>query len=399
MLSAPTPAPPDALACALPDYDGGSLVNLMASVLGAFGAAPERPQLRKLPAADLAAARHVVLLVVDGLGYRYVERHAAPGSALRRHLRGSLTSVFPSTTATAITALHTGLAPREHGLTGWFTWLGEAGVTAVLPFRRREGGVPLGALGVAPADVFVGPPLFDRLQAETWVVSPRSIIDSDYNRAHCGGARRVGYGELEELFGLAAAAVRESRGRAYVYAYTPEFDAMAHVFGVGSRQCLDVLRRVEAGFEALLAALAGTDTAIVVTADHGFIDTVPERRLDLADFPALAELLDAPLWGEPRVAFCRVRPGAADEFGRRAGELLGGMARAYPSAELVEAGWFGPAPSHPRLAERVGDWTLVMERDYTLRDWLAGERRFVQVGIHGGVSEDEMLIPLVAVNA
>ncbi|HSO05919.1 MAG TPA: alkaline phosphatase family protein, partial [Pelomicrobium sp.] len=251
---------------------------------------------------------------------------------------------------------------------------------------------------IEPDRIFVGPPLFDRLQAESWVVSPRGIIDSDYNRAHCGGARRIGYGELEELFGLTAAAVRESRGRAYVYAYTPEFDALAHVYGVGSAQCLDVLRRVEAGFEAMLGALAGTDTAIVVTADHGFIDTVPERRLELADFPALAELLEAPLWGEPRVVYCRPRPGREAEFGRRARELLAGKASVRPSAELVEAGWFGPGPSHPRLAERIGGWTLVMQEDYTLKDWLPGEKRFVQVGIHGGVSADEMYIPLVAVN-
>lgn len=391
---------PAAHPAVLPDYAGGSLVNLMASVLAAFGARPACPELRRLPGSELAAARHVVVLVVDGLGFHYLDRHAAPGGALRRHLRGSFTSVFPSTTATAITALHTGLAPRQHGLTGWFTWLGEAGgVAAVLPFRRREGGVPLAALGVDPARVFAGPPLFERLQAESWAIAPRALVDSDYNRAHCGGARRVGYGALEELFGLTAAAVRESRGRAYVYAYTPEFDSLAHAHGVGSPQCLDALRRVEAGFEALLAALAGTDTAIVLTADHGFIDTVAERRLDLADYPALAELLDAPLWGEPRVAYCKVRPGLAAEFMRRARALLEGKAAAYASADLVAAGWFGPGPSHPRLAERVGECTLVMAGDYTLRDWLPGERRFVQVGVHGGTSADEMLIPLVAVNA
>lgn len=398
MNPAAAPGPLESPEPILPDYRGGSLVNLMASVLGAFGGRSGYPELRLLPAGELAAARHVVLLLVDGLGYHYLERHAAPASVLRRHLRGTMTSVFPSTTATAITALHTGLAPQQHGLTGWFTWLAEAGgVAAVLPFRRRDGGAHLAALGVEPARLFVGPPLFDQLDADSWVVSPRSIIDSDYNRAHCGRARRVPYGELEELFGLAAAAVRESRSRAYVYAYAPDFDALAHACGVGSPQCLAVLRRVEAGFEALIGALAGTGTTLIVTADHGFLDTVPERRLDLADFPALAQLLDGPLWGEPRVAYCRVLPGQAAEFERRAREALAGAARVYPSRQLLAEGWFGLGATHPRFAERIGDCTLVMEGDYTLRDWLPGEKRFVQVGVHGGVSEDEMRIPLVTV--
>jgi hypothetical protein len=363
------PAVPPAFEPALPDYAGGSLANLMASILGAFGASSPYPELRRLPAAELAAARHVVLLLVDGLGYHYLARHAAPRGALRRHLRASMTSVFPSTTATAITTVHTGLAPQQHGLVGWFTHLEEAGgAAAVLPFRRRADGASLAAAGVDPARLFAGPPIFDRMDAETWVVSPRDIIESDYNRAHCGGARRVAYATLEEMFRCTTAAVRDSRGRAYVYAYTPEFDS-----------------------------LAGTGTAVVVTADHGFIDTVPERRLDLADYPALAELLDAPLTGEPRVAFCRTGPGQAAEFARRASELLAGAARAWPSRQLLDKGWFGSGDPHPRLAARIGDVTLVMERDYVLRDWLPGERRYVQVGVHGGVSEDEMRIPLVVI--
>jgi hypothetical protein len=394
-----TPAPFARAAPVLPDYAGGGLVNLMASVLGAFGARPDHPELRLLPAGELAAARNVVLLLVDGLGYHYLERHAAAGGALRRHLRGTMTSVFPSTTATAITALHTGFSPRQHGLTGWFTWLAEAGgVAAVLPFRRRDGGAPLAELGVDPGQVFVGPPLFERLDGESWVISPRAIIDSDYSRVHCGGARRVPYGALEELFGLAAAAVRQSRRRAYVYAYLPDFDALAHARGVGSPECLAVLRRVETGFEALLGALAGTGTTVIVTADHGFIDTVPERRLDLADFPGLAELLDGPLWGEPRAAYCRALPGRAEELARRAARALAGAARVYPSGKLLADGWFGRGATHPRFAERIGDFTLVMEQDYALRDWLPEEKRIVQVGVHGGVSEAEMRVPLVAVN-
>lgn len=397
------PAVPAALPVAepvLPDYSGGSLVNLMASILGAFGASSPYPELGRLPAAELAAARRVVLLLVDGLGYHYLARHAAPGSALRRHLRASMTSVFPSTTATAVTTVHTGLAPQQHGLVGWFTHLEEAGgAAAVLPFRRRADGASLAAQGVDPSRLFAGPPIFDRLDAETWVVSPRDIVESDYNRAHCGGARRAGYATLEEMFRLTAAVMRDSRGRAYVYAYTPEFDSLAHAHGVGSPQCRDALQRLEAGLEGLLAALAGTGTVVLVTADHGFIDTVPERRLDLADYPALAELLEAPLTGEPRVAFCRTRPGQAAEFARRAAAALAGAARAWPSRQLLEEGWFGRGEPHPQLAARIGDVTLVMARDYVLRDWLPGERRYVQVGVHGGVSEDEMLIPLVRVNA
>src|SRR5512135_1734595 len=106
-------------AMVLPDYAGGSILNLMRSVAEACGATglPYEPA-RQLDPAELADAANIVLLVIDGLGLDYLLRNGKDG-ALRGHLRGSLTSVFPSTTASAITTFLTGLAPQQHGLTGW----------------------------------------------------------------------------------------------------------------------------------------------------------------------------------------------------------------------------------------------------------------------------------------
>jgi len=120
-----------------PDYAGGGLANLVASIVAACGGAPRHAPLTALPASELAAARSVVLLLFDGLGDRYLEREGA-GGALAAHRRGAITSVFPSTTASAITTSYTGWTPLEHGLTGWFTLFAEAGcVGAPLPFQRR----------------------------------------------------------------------------------------------------------------------------------------------------------------------------------------------------------------------------------------------------------------------
>src|SRR4051812_17482245 len=102
----------------LPDYDGGSLVNLMASIVDGCGGAARHPPLGALPPAELSSARNVVLLIVDGLGDFYLRRRGA-GSALAAGRRSPMTSVFPPTTASAITTSYTGATPLEHGLTGW----------------------------------------------------------------------------------------------------------------------------------------------------------------------------------------------------------------------------------------------------------------------------------------
>src|SRR3954470_17700321 len=160
-----------------PDYSGGSLVNLVASIVGARGGKPLHEPLKKFPriSSDGADATNIVLLIIDGLGDNYLQRRGA--SALGKRRCGSMTSVFPSTTASAITSSYTGATPLEHGLTGWFTYFGEAGcVSAALPFRSRGDMALLSARGVTASELYSASSLFASLPVRSIVVSYRDII-------------------------------------------------------------------------------------------------------------------------------------------------------------------------------------------------------------------------------
>jgi hypothetical protein len=104
-------------------------------------------------------------------------------------------------------------------------------------------------------------------------------------------------------------------------------------------------------------------------------------------------MLRFPLCGERRVAFCYVQDQKA--FLGKAGSLLENRAQVRPSRELLEEGWFGPGRAHPHFAERIGDVALVMNGRGTVKDWVSGEPRHLHIGNHGGMSDDEMSIPLV----
>jgi len=379
-----------------PEYSGGGLVNLVASLTEACGGAPRHPPLSLLPAAALSGARAIVLVIIDGLGDHFLRRHGV-GSELERRRQGALTSVFPSTTASAITTTYTGCTPREHGLTGWYTLFGEAAcVAAPLPFHSRGDKLPLRARGVRGADLYAALSLFDGLAAQPIVVSHRSIIDSEYNRHHCGRAARRAYDDLDGFVRETEAAVKSPpHGRKFVYAYWPEFDALSHRHGCESAEVRAQFAALDAAFGELLRRLAGAECAVVASADHGFLDSAPAESLELADAPGLAALLRYPLCGERRVAFCHVQPGRVDEFIARATDWLGERAQVRESRVLVEDGWFGAGATHPRFAERVGDVTLLMNACYTIKDWTPGEARHLHLGNHGGASAEEMMVPLV----
>ncbi|HUK03519.1 MAG TPA: alkaline phosphatase family protein [Burkholderiales bacterium] len=375
-----------------PDYSGSGFVNLVASLVEAGGGWPRHAPLAALRAAELGAARNVVFLIVDGLGDNYLRENGA-GGALARHRRGAISAVFPSTTASAITTSFTGATPLEHGLTGWFTYFSEAAcVGAPLPFQRRGERT---ALAAEPARLFTERPLFDTLAVRSLVVSWDKIIGSAYNVHHCGRAERIAYADLEGLIAQTVRAVKSGPDRKFIYAYWPEFDALSHQHGVGSARVRAHFQALDAAFGELLARLAGTDTLIVLSADHGFLDCPKD---DAVELPAsLAAQLRFPLCGERRVAFCYVH----DERGfiARAREILGDKADVRPSRELADEGWFGPGRPHPHFAERIGDVALVMRGRATVKDWLPGEPRHLHIGNHGGTSEDEMNIPLVVAQA
>jgi hypothetical protein len=380
----------------IPDYAGGGILNLMSSLEAALRSEPG-PYAPCALLADgrLARARQVLLLVVDGLGWNYL-RAVGAGTHLHAHCLGSLSSAAPPTTAAAIPLFLTAAPPALHGFTGWFTWLRELGcVSAVLPFVTRHGQLPLSTAAVGPRQLAGAAPLFERLGVECHVLSPRHIADSPFNRAFSSGARVHAYEGLKGFFRTLGSLLRRGRGRRYVYAYWPELDSLAHEHGIGSGQVLRHLAAFDEAFGRLLRSVRGTDTALLVTADHGFVDVPPERVLRLQDHPDLADCLALPLCGEPRCAFCYVRPERREPFKDYVRAELSGQVDLRPSRELVEQGLFGPGPRHPELPHRVGDYTLLLRENYVLKDRLPGEREFHHIGAHGGLSADELSVPLI----
>lgn len=380
-----------------PDYAGGGIANLMASLIGGLGGTPGQcGQLDMLGWAEVAAFRNIVLVVLDGLGHDWLLRQTvAPW--LRKHLRGSMTSVFPSTTATAVTTFLTGEPPQQHGLTGWHIYFRELGtVLAVLPGRARYGGVGLGDAGISAQRLFNHVPLCDRLTVRCHVLSPAHIAHSDFNLTHLGQAHLWPYRGFDTMLEIAASVARQDRDRKFIYAYWPDLDAVGHTEGMNSAAAAEQLRLIDDALSRFAGELAGTDSLLIVTADHGQIDTRPEDRITLDDHPELSDMLALPLCGESRVAYCYVRPRRLADFEHYVTDRLGHAAEMVPSARLLEEGWFGPGVPHPALADRIGDYTLIMKGHHVIKDWLPQERRHELIGVHGGVTDEEMLVPLAA---
>jgi len=380
-----------------PDYQGSSIANLMqtlASVRG--GDVGLYPPLEGLDAQPLVNARNVVMLVIDGLGYEYLSQY--PDSHLYKHLHSKIMAVAPPTTTASVSTYLTGLAPQQHGLTGWFTYLRELGsVVTILPWVLRAGGPQLGESGRAATELLNLPSFFDRLAVDTYSVMPDFLQGSEFNRMVSGQASLVPYATFQQCFDEIARLCRNTRKK-YVYAYWAGFDMLAHGFGVGSGQVASHFFELDQAFEKLVDQLAGSDTTLLVSADHGFIDAPPEKRIDLSDHPELKACLQVPLCGEPRFAYCYVRRDMRPRFEDYVEQNFSGIAQLYLSQDLVNENLYGLGDAHPELAHRTGDYTLVMEDKHVMIDSLPGDTTPQLVGYHGGLSSQEIYVPLILVD-
>jgi predicted AlkP superfamily pyrophosphatase or phosphodiesterase len=358
-----------------PDYGGACIDSVVPALLGRF----DRPAPDWLPE-PARRAPQVVLLVLDGLGWEQLQerRHLAP--TLAAMTGSSITSVAPTTTATALTSIVTGVPPAVHGVVGYRVHVGDGQVMNVLRWSTPAG----------DASALVPPAQFQRLPAFLGQPVP-AVIRSEFLRtgftaAFMSGARLRGWRVPSTL--VVEVAQLLASGEPLVYAYYDGIDRVAHEFGLGDFYDAE-LHAADALVAELIDQLPA-GAVVLVTADHGQVD-VGDRVLPIdGSLMADVELLS----GEGRFRWLHVRPGRAEAVRDRARTHYGDVAWVADRSELEDAGWFGGRLSDAAAA-RLGDVALVPYAPVAFVDPSdTGETKLVSR--HGSLTAAEMLVPLVA---
>ena len=363
-----------------------------ASGAGGLGLTPFADDL----AASLAHREHLVFILADGLGLEMLEREAA-ARTLREHLRSEIRTVFPSSTAVALTSLATGEWPARHAVTGWWTYLEQIGGPAtILQYRRRSDERSLVDLDVPPEDAFPVVSLAPRMGRLCHYLMPHNIAGSVYSRYWAGGAAVAGYQSLTATFSSIMETVMAADEPTFVYVYVPHVDKEAHDGGpesVGTRDAIIAIDRLVADLKAGL----GDSAAVVVTADHGHLAASPSERLMIRDADGIPGLLASPPSGDTRVVEFHVRPGEHDRFEERCRANFGEQFFLLTTNEVEDLSLFGAEPLAPRTRQRLGDFTAI-SRGATVLGFYASQASregLHQRSHHSGLTPAEMLVPLI----
>ena len=344
--------------------------------------------------ATLGESKNIVLMIVDGLGYNYLRRHGK-GTMLLQNLKTSITSVFPPSTGSAITSFLSGLPPQQHGVIGWYVHLKEYGlVSRILPYTNAVDG---NVIDVPISRVIDVKSIFSGIERKYSVIYDNHIVDSEYTKNLSGSARRIGYSDIETFFSSISGAISETRKQSYIYSYWPTLDSISHFLGCESPEAKEHLREFDDKLRTFVETLVGSDTTLLITADHGFNDVSLKDIVYTRDHPTFEKCLQLPVCGDTRTGFCYVRPSKVSVFEKYIEEDLEGVCVIHNSEDLIRDGWFGLFDMHPRLSDRVGDYTLTFNDGYAILNCFPGFDPPELRGHHGGVSSDEMLVPLIVI--
>ncbi|MGH3348254.1 MAG: alkaline phosphatase family protein [Nocardioides sp.] len=366
-----------------PAYRSRSLADVVPAVAAALGH-PLQPLGEPPAGLTLPPAPAYVVFLVDGLGSELLHRYAHAAPFLSSLVAGEpATAGVPSTTATSLTSLGTGLLPGAHGMVGF---------TSRVPGTDTLLNALLWDRDVDPVVWQPHPTAFARLVAlgvMVTSVNKRAFRSSGLTVASQRGADYVGADRVGER--IAATVAASTPRPSLTYVYDGDLDWTGHRFGVASSQWLQQLAMVDAEAEQMREALP-VHARLLVVADHGMVDSPPGSRVEVDDHDELRDGLVL-LGGEARFRHLYVAAGAAADVAAAWRATLGTRAEVLLRDEAIARGWFGPVDAGVR--PRLGDVVVACTGDFAVMSTSAFPYESTLVGLHGSLTPAEMLIPVV----
>lgn len=369
-----------------------SIVNLMASINSYYGGVSQYETLHEVDLELKKEYKHIFLLIFDGMGYKNLEKLPESTDFLRKNALFSMESVFPPTTTAAMTSYYTGLAPIEHGWLGWSLYFKEcANHIDLFTNRCSYTGQPYNQERIA-YEILSYTSIYEKLKKADPELSVYTIKPSDIYFP-CGPNVHMGVDSLQEMRDKIIEISKEDK-KTFTAAYWPEPDMTMHEFGPTDQRVSIQLKGINDWIENLAGSLS--ETLLIVSADHG--QTEIKEEIMINEHPELMACLFMPPSLEGRATTFRVKPEAHERFRSYFNHHFKDKFMLYSKKEVIDNKLFGHFGPHPKPDDFLGDYlACALDDAIFLYKALGGSEPHHFKGHHAGLTDEEMLIPLILV--
>ena len=356
-----------------PDYNN-SIANLACSILKYYGIEPVNNTLKAADEYLKTKHKNVVLLLLDGMGVYSMVKHLHPDGFFSSNIVHEYSSTFPSTTVAATTAIESGLFPNQSAWIGWSAYFKELDRN-ISYFRNSDNDTWESIEGMNVAQTYVPYKGIREKISDTGVgayaVSP--FVDDPVLT-------------YDELCDRVESLCREV-GEKYIYAYWEEPDKSMHMCGEDSETVKEILVEIERKTEELAKKLK--DTLLIITADHGQINS--ENKCIL-DYPDIMDCLLRMPTVEARSCNFFIKDGCKEKFAKLFKENFGEDFLLLTKQELFDLQLLGTGKNHVQLDSMIGDYFALAVGKTAITNKRSGP-----IGNHAGITQEEMTVPLIVI--
>ncbi len=399
----------------LPDYTGCSLADIPQAILTHFNIKSNQNKFPEEWLKNIKSCSKLVLFTIDGFGYN-LWNEAVKYSFFKKINDKKrilpITTVFPSTTAAAITTLSSGLTPIEHGLLEWNLYFQELDlILQPLPYEMVETEYHRLNKDIPnyPEMLFTSTTLAQKLKKggiSSIALIPQILINTPYTHALSRDAKIVPYFSIADLIVLLRNALQAAKGETYFYVYIPIIDSAEHYFGQSSEQVKTEMSLLayllEKEFIHKITEEIKEDTALMLTADHGQLDVNPHEMIYLNQYPELLKYFERskankPILptGSPRDVFLHIQDDKIDKAIALLKAKLSERAEVVRITDEIILKLFGNKVPHPQFYNRLGNVLILPKENNTVWYKYLPDQKDKFRGFHGGLTRDEMMIPFV----
>ncbi|BAL81203.1 alkaline phosphatase family protein [Caldisericum exile] len=372
-----------------PVYNGLNISNIGSLILENFEIQNNFEKLTITQILKVPKKKKVIFFLIDAFGFNLLSfaREKVLLESFEEIIKNGiftvLTSTFPSTTATALPSIYTISEPGTHGVLGY-------------RFYTREFGNLIN-------------PLFQKLSVnkncpikydEDWLIPIKtifeilnennipnySIVRSDYltstfDKAVYRGTKELGYLTLSDLYNKIVELLKLDT--IFINAYWWSIDALSHHYGPYSQVVISEIKFLDY-FLRLLLEKIDNDTLLIISADHGQIDTSNGKVIKLKEEKDSENIL-LPV-SDVRAPYIYTNGKLQKAFFEKFDNIT-----ALTKEDALNLGLFGNTIS---FEERIGDY-IILFKDNSYVDFISEESELNLLGKHGNLTEDEMVVPLI----
>lgn len=377
-----------------PDYNN-SILNLITSILKYYNVESKYNSLQEIDEILKKDYNNVVLLISDGMGENILNE-LNKKDLFRKNRIKTVTSVYPTTTAAAMTTYYSGKPPIETGWIAWSQYFKEFGRNInLLPWVDSYTGEKINVPNLTRTDIIGYKTIYEQIKEKN-----ENIKVYEVSPAYCDQKTKtpINAKEMDEI-SESLEMLCKNKDKKFVLVYSDNTDSLIHKYGCKSKEVKEFLENAQKELAKLIEKIKDTNTLILISADHGHKDI--EETISILDISEIYDCLQMPPTFEGRMVGFFVKENCKQKFEELFMKKFKDKFILYEKQEFLNSGLLGEGIQHKKVDDFLGDYVAISTSGtrILLENYLtiANGKIDNKVSTHCGLTKEELEVPIIKI--